>query len=68
MMMSAVTLTVGISVAYYNTCSAAFDGEPVIVSYENGEYKFLDFKITDKDIKEIKKKIENVVPNTSINM
>ena len=34
-MMSAVTLTVGISLAYYNTCSLAFDTEPVIVSVDD---------------------------------
>lgn len=34
-MMSAVTLTVGISLAYYNTCSLAFDTEPVIASVDD---------------------------------
>ncbi len=68
MMMATVTLTFGISVAYYNTCQNAFDGEPVIASYENGEYTFLDFKITDKEIKDIKQKLEKALPNSTINM
>lgn len=42
-MMSAVTLTVGISLAYYNTCSLAFDTEPVIASVDDDNITFLDF-------------------------
>ena len=68
MMMSAVVLIAGISVAYYNTYSMIYEEEPVIVSAEGGEYSFLDFKIKDKDIKKIRKKIEKAFPNGSINM
>ena len=66
--MSAVVLIAGISVAYYNTYSMIYEEEPVIVSAEGGEYSFLDFKIKDKDIKKIRKKIEKAFPNGSINM
>ena len=45
MMMSAVVLVAGISVAYYNTYSMIYEEEPVIVSVGGGEYSFLDFKI-----------------------
>ena len=38
MMMSAVVLIAGISVAYYNTYSMIYEEEPVIVSAEGGEY------------------------------
>ena len=68
MMMSAVVLIAGISVAYYNTYSMIYEEEPVIVSASDGEYSFLDFKIKDKDIKKIRKKIEKAFPNGSINM
>ncbi len=68
MMMSGVVLIAGISVAYYNTYSMIYEEEPVIVSAEGGEYSFLDFKIKDKDIKKIRKKIEKAFPNGSINM
>lgn len=68
MMMSAVVLIAGISVAYYNTYSMIYEDEPVIVSVGDGEYSFLDFKIKDKDIKKIRKKIEKAFPNGSINM
>lgn len=68
MMMSAVVLIAGISVAYYNTYSMIYEEEPVIVSAEGGEYSFLDFKIKDNDIEKIRKKIEKAFPNGSINM
>ncbi len=68
MMVSAVMLTVGISVAYYNTYSMIYEDEPVIVSVSDSEYSFLDFKINDKDIKEMREKIENAFPYDSINM
>lgn len=42
-MMSAVTLTVGISLAYYNTCSLAFDTEPVIASVDDDNITFWIF-------------------------
>ncbi|MDD6658532.1 MAG: hypothetical protein PUE60_00470 [Eubacteriales bacterium] len=68
MMISAVVLIAGISVAYYNTYSMIYEEEPVIVSVGGGEYSFLDFKIKNKDIKLIKEKIEKAFPNGSINM
>lgn len=66
-MMSAVTLTVGISLAYYNTCSLAFDTEPVIASVDDN-ITFLDFSVSRKELKKIKKDIENILPKESINM
>lgn len=67
-MMSAVTLTVGISIAYYNTCSLAFDTEPVIASVDDDNITFLDFSVSRKELKKIKKDIENILPKESINM
>ena len=62
-MMSAVTLTVGISLAYYNTCSLAF-----IASVDDDNITFLDFSVSRKELKKIKKDIENILPKESINM
>ena len=67
-MMSAVTLTVGISLAYYNTCSLAFDTEPVIASVDDDNITFLYFSVSRKELKKIKKDIENILPKESINM
>ena len=67
-MMSAVTLTVGISLAYYNTCSLAFDTEPVIASVDDDNITFFDFSVSHKELKKIKKDIENILPKESINM
>ena len=54
---SAVILTLGISVAYYNTCSLAFDGEPVIASANDEKITFLDFSVSRKELKKIKNEI-----------
>ena len=51
---SAVILTLGISVAYYNTCSLAFDGEPVIACVNDEKISFLDFSVSRKELKKIK--------------
>lgn len=53
--LSAVILTLGISVAYYNTCSLAFDGEPVIACVNDEKISFLDFSVSRKELKKIKK-------------
>ena len=68
MLMSFIVLTSGISVAYYNTYSKIYEDEPIIVSISEGEYSFLDFKISDSDIKKMKNKIEKAFPKSSINM
>ncbi|MCI5735395.1 MAG: hypothetical protein SOY48_08350 [Eubacterium sp.] len=66
--MSAVILTLGISVAYYNTCSLAFDGEPVIASVDNEKVTFLDFSISKKELKKVKSEIDKAIPDRAINM
>ena len=66
--MSFIVLTSGISVAYYNTYSKIYEDEPIIVSISEGEYSFLDFKISDSDIKKMKKKKKKAFPKSSINM
>lgn len=66
--MSAVILTLGISVAYYNTCSLAFDGEPVIASVDNEKVTFLDFSISKKELKKVKSEIDKAIPERAINM
>lgn len=65
---SAVILTLGISVAYYNTCSLAFDGEPVIACVNDEKITFLDFSISRKGLKKIKNEIEKAIPDRAINM
>lgn len=62
---SAVILTLGISVAYYNTCSLAFDGEPVIACVNDEKITFLDFSVSRK---ELKNEIEKAIPDRAINM
>lgn len=66
MALFAVTLTVGITVAYYNTHSLAFDEPPVIFSQDETEYRFLDFTVKKSDIERIKKGIENFMPSQAI--
>ena len=66
--MSVVILTLGISVAYYNTCSLAFDGEPVIASVDNEKVTFLDFSISKKELKKVKSEIDKAIPDRAINM
>lgn len=66
--MSAVILTLGISVAYYNTCSLAFDGEAVIASVDNEKVTFLDFSISKKELKKVKSEIDKAIPDRAINM
>ena len=66
--MSAVILTLGISVAYYNTCSLAFDGEPVIASVDNEKVTFLDFSISKKELKKVKSEIDKAIPDRAIIM
>ena len=58
---SAVILTLGISVAYYNTCSLAFDGEPVIACVNDEKISFLDFSVSRKELKKIKNEIEKAI-------
>ena len=65
---SAVILTLGISVAYYNTCSLAFDGEPVILCVFVVFFSFLDFSVSRKELKKIKNEIEKAIPDRAINM
>ncbi len=67
-MLSAVILTVGISVAYYNTCSLAFDGEPVIASVNDEKITFLDFSISRKELEKVKDEIDKAIPDKAINM
>ena len=59
--LSAVILTLGISVAYYNTCSLAFDGEPVIACVNDEKITFLDFSVSRKELKKIKNEIEKAL-------
>lgn len=66
--LSAVILTLGISVAYYNTCSLAFDGEPVIACVNDEKISFLDFSVSRKELKKIKNEIEKAIPDREINM
>ena len=66
--MSAVILKLGIAVAYYNTCSLAFDGEPVIASVDNEKVTFLDFSISKKELKKVKSEIDKAIPDRAINM
>lgn len=67
--LSAVILTLGISVAYYNnTCSLAFDGEPVIACVNDEKISFLDFSVSRKELKKIKNEIEKAIPDRAINM
>ena len=47
---SAVILTLGISVAYYNTCSLAFDGEPVIASANDEKITAIDHAFTAAEL------------------
>ena len=49
----------GISLAYYNTCSLAFDTEPVIASVDDDNITFLDFSVSRKELKKIKKVTKN---------
>lgn len=66
--MSVIILTLGISVAYYNTCSLAFDGEPVIASIDDKNINFLDFSISRKDLKNVKDEIKKAIPDRAISM
>lgn len=59
---SAVILTLGISVAYYNTCSLAFDGEPVIACVNDEKITFLDFSVSRKELRKIKMKLKKQYP------
>lgn len=68
MMMSAIILTAGISVAYYNTRSLAFEGTPVIASEDDEKYTFLDFYIYKDDIMSAKKKLVQLIPDKTINI
>ena len=60
--LSAVILTLGISVAYYNTCSL------VIACVNDEKISFLDFSVSRKELKKIKNEIEKAIPDRAINM
>lgn len=61
-----VLLLCGISTAYYNTRSLAFDEQPVIASSNAEKYTFLDFTVYRSDLLEIKEQIESMIPKESI--
>lgn len=45
-----ITLTAGVSVAYYNTESFGFDENAKVISKDNEKITFLDFEIYYKDL------------------
>lgn len=50
---SLIVLTVGVSVAYYNTETFGFDENAKIISKDDDKITFLDFEIYYKDVDDI---------------
>lgn len=63
--LAALTLLIGISVAYYNTSSFGYDNAN-IVSFDNEEIRVLDFKIKYREIEEKFEKLKENVPDDFI--
>ncbi|MGN0524293.1 MAG: hypothetical protein ACI4IG_08465 [Eubacterium sp.] len=62
---AAVTLALGIAVAYYNTCSLGYDNANII-SFNSEELKIFDFVIKYSELEELKEKISKYIPDDFI--
>lgn len=62
---SLVAVTVGTSVAYYNTKSFGFDENATLIEYDEEKFTFMDFNIYYKDISDFLEKVGTVVPDQS---
>ncbi|MDD6728787.1 MAG: hypothetical protein PUE08_06185 [Eubacteriales bacterium] len=60
---SAIVLTVGISVAYYNTKTFGFDENAKIFSYDKEKFSFLDFNIYYKDVEDFIAETRTYIPD-----
>ena len=64
-MLSLFIVTIGSSVAYYNTKSLGFDEDAVIYKQEEDGFTLFDFKIRYTDIENIYNETKNYVPNNT---
>lgn len=65
MLCAVLALTVGTSVAYYNTKSFGFDEDVKIITKDNEKLSFLDYEIYYKDLYSIYNNIQKIVPENS---
>lgn len=62
---AAVALAVGTAVAYYNTCSLGYDNANIL-SFNSEEIRVFDFNIKYSEIKELKERISEYIPDKFI--
>lgn len=67
MLSSAIVLTGGISIAYYNTKSLGFDDNVKIFSSDNEKISFLDFNFYYQDIDDFFKNVKEYLPENQPN-
>lgn len=60
---SAVMLTAGICVAYYNTRSLGFEENVSLFDFDNEKITFMDFDVYYKDVYSFIDKIGTVIPD-----
>lgn len=65
LLLGAVIVFSGVSVAYYNTKNYAFEKNPKIFSYDENGFSLFDFNFYYNDIKRIYKDIYSLVPYKS---
>ena len=65
LLLGAIIVLSGVSVAYYNTKNYAFEKNPKIFSYDENGFSLFDFNFYYNDIKRIYKDIYSLLPYKS---
>ncbi len=65
LLLGAIIVFSGVSVAYYNTKNYAFEKNPKIFSYDENGFSLFDFNFYYNDIKRIYKDIYSLLPYKS---